>query len=133
VYQIIQQAGTNGVWIRDIRVQSNLQQPRLTKILKNLEGRKLVKTVTLHANTNKKIYMLYELTPGEELTGGAWCGASMSAPYICLSRIAVLNTFFVSLNPASPMYKKIIQSEGTTVEDVDDEWTKEAVCFLMSY
>jgi predicted transcriptional regulator len=72
VYQIIEQSATQGIWIRDIRVQSNLQNPRLQKVLKALEGRQLIKTVKLHTHTSKKMYMLFNLSPSEELTGGAW-------------------------------------------------------------
>eukprot|EP00892_Ulva_mutabilis_P007842 jgi/Ulvmu1/542/UM001_0550.1 len=72
VFQKIEQAGAKGIWIRDIRLATNLQNPRLTKALKNLEGRQMIKNVKQHSHPSKKIYMLYELTPSEELTGGAW-------------------------------------------------------------
>jgi len=36
---------TVGIWVRDIRYKSNIQLPQLNKILKALEGKKLVKAV----------------------------------------------------------------------------------------
>lgn len=45
VYSIIEEGGNTGIWIRDIRVQSNLIMTQLTKILKNLENKKLIKAV----------------------------------------------------------------------------------------
>lgn len=45
VYSIIEEGGNTGIWIRDIRVQSNLIMTQLTKILKNLETKKLIKAV----------------------------------------------------------------------------------------
>lgn len=72
VYQIIKTASNKGIWIKDIRFQSNLTVPRLQKALKNLEGRRLVKTVKCSTSATKKIYMLFDLQPSEELTGGTW-------------------------------------------------------------
>jgi DNA-directed RNA polymerase III subunit RPC6 len=73
VYQIIKQAANRGVWVKDLRFQSNMTAPRLQKVLKALEGRSLVKTVKGTASATKKIYMLFNLQPSEELTGGTWC------------------------------------------------------------
>eukprot|EP00850_Spirogloea_muscicola_P012381 SM000079S22499 [mRNA] locus=s79:566013:569249:+ [translate_table: standard] len=72
VYQIIQQAGNMGIWTRDMKLRSNLQQPQITKILKTLEGRHLIKAVKSVASKNRKVYMLIELEPSREITGGAW-------------------------------------------------------------
>lgn len=55
-----------------MKFHSNLQQPVITKILKALESRKLVKSVKSVTGGNRKVYMLYELEPSRELTGGAW-------------------------------------------------------------
>jgi len=45
VYQLIKQADNNGIWTKDLRVRSNLQPAVLTKVLKNLETKKIVKSV----------------------------------------------------------------------------------------
>lgn len=55
-----------------MKVKTNLAQPQITKILKALETRQLVKTVKNVNNPSRKIYMLHELQPDQELTGGAW-------------------------------------------------------------
>ncbi|CAI9725220.1 DNA-directed RNA polymerase III subunit RPC6-like [Octopus vulgaris] len=72
VYQIIKEAGNRGIWIRDIRYQSNLLLTQVNKILKNLESKKLIKAVKSVAASKKKVYMLYELEPDRSVTGGAW-------------------------------------------------------------
>lgn len=61
-----------GIWTKDLKLQTNLQQPQITKTLKNLEQRKLVKAVKSVSNASRKVYMLYELEPAREITGGAW-------------------------------------------------------------
>lgn len=45
LYQTIKQSGTKGIWTRDMKFKTNLQQPQITKIIKTLEGRKLIKAV----------------------------------------------------------------------------------------
>ena len=61
-----------GTWIRDIRVKSNLAQASLTKVLKSLKQKKLVKEVKCVNSTRKIVYMLYHLEPDRSVTGGAW-------------------------------------------------------------
>ena len=61
-----------GIWTRDLRSKTNLQQPQINKILKTLDSRSLVKSVKSVANANRKVYMLFELEPARDLTGGAW-------------------------------------------------------------
>lgn len=45
VYSIVEEGGNKGIWIRDIRMKSNLNMTQLNKILKNLETKKLIKAV----------------------------------------------------------------------------------------
>eukprot|EP00545_Synedropsis_sp_CCMP1620_P001217 CAMPEP_0119011976 /NCGR_PEP_ID=MMETSP1176-20130426/6001_1 /TAXON_ID=265551 /ORGANISM="Synedropsis recta cf, Strain CCMP1620" /LENGTH=292 /DNA_ID=CAMNT_0006964863 /DNA_START=88 /DNA_END=963 /DNA_ORIENTATION=- len=70
VYQVIEKSGNLGVWTKDVRYQTNIQQQALNKIFKALEGRRLIKPVK--SVSAKKVYMLYNLTPAKELTGGPW-------------------------------------------------------------
>jgi DNA-directed RNA polymerase III subunit RPC6 len=72
VYQVIERSKTAGIWTKDIRMQTNIQQQMLTKILKNLEQRQLIKPVKSVTQKAKKLYMLYELEPSKEITGGVW-------------------------------------------------------------
>jgi len=72
VYQLIQSSQNMGIWTRDLKIRSNLQQPQVVKILKVLESRKLIKSIKAVANKNRKVYMVYELEPSAEITGGAW-------------------------------------------------------------
>ncbi|KAK0087247.1 hypothetical protein PV325_001403 [Microctonus aethiopoides] len=72
VYSIIEQAGNEGIWIRDIRFKSNLMNTQMNKILKILETKKLIKAVKSVAAGKKRLYMLYNLEPARSVTGGAW-------------------------------------------------------------
>jgi len=72
VLQVIGKAANNGIWTKDIRMQTNIQQQALNKIFKKLEQRQLIKPVKSVTAASKKLYMLYELTPSKEITGGVW-------------------------------------------------------------
>lgn len=72
VLQVIEKAQNNGIWTKDIRLQTNIQQQALNKIFKQLEQRRLIKPVKSVTAKSKKLYMLFELAPSKELTGGVW-------------------------------------------------------------
>ncbi|KAG6462254.1 hypothetical protein O3G_MSEX013153 [Manduca sexta] len=72
VYNLIQESGNKGIWIRDIRLRSNLANTQLTKVLKSLESKKAIKAVKCVNASKKKVYMLYNLEPDRSITGGAW-------------------------------------------------------------
>ncbi|CAL1298514.1 unnamed protein product [Larinioides sclopetarius] len=72
IYQLIEKAGNKGIWIRDLRYASNIPQTQVNKILKSLESKKLIKSVTSVAASKKKVYMLYNIEPDRSVTGGTW-------------------------------------------------------------
>ncbi|KAK3262962.1 hypothetical protein CYMTET_28211 [Cymbomonas tetramitiformis] len=72
IYQLIKAVGAEGIWTKDLRFKSNLTQPQMTKALKVLESKQLIKAVKSVTTQNRKVYMLFELEPSKELTGGAW-------------------------------------------------------------
>mmetsp|Transcript_43631 Transcript_43631/g.170731 ORF Transcript_43631/g.170731 Transcript_43631/m.170731 type:complete len:301 (-) Transcript_43631:1459-2361(-) len=72
LYKLIEESNNKGIWSRDLRRCLNLPKVQLEKALKDLESRKLVKTVKSVSQANKKIYMLYNIQPAPELSGGPW-------------------------------------------------------------
>ncbi|KDD72914.1 Rpc34 subunit of RNA polymerase, partial [Helicosporidium sp. ATCC 50920] len=74
VLQCISSAGNVGVWTRDMKNRTHLPQTKINRILKVLEERGLVKHVKSMQNASKKVYILAELEPAKEITGGPWYG-----------------------------------------------------------
>ncbi len=72
VYQVIEDSSNKGIWIRDIRFKSNLPHKQISKVLKTLESKKLIKSVKSVSAARKRVYMLHDIVPDESLTGGAW-------------------------------------------------------------
>ena len=46
VLNIIEEAGNKGIWSKEIQYKSQLNQSAVTKVLKSLEGKKLIKSVS---------------------------------------------------------------------------------------
>jgi len=72
IYQLISSSSNKGIWVRDLRIKSNLQQVQINKALKTLEAKKLIKSVKSVASKNRKVYMLYDIEPHVEVTGDIW-------------------------------------------------------------
>ena len=72
VFQEVERASTAGISTKDLKTRANMQTPALTRVLKKLEGRKLVQHVKSVASKNKKMYLLVGLEPTREITGGSF-------------------------------------------------------------
>ncbi|KAM9971426.1 hypothetical protein ACTFIW_011404 [Dictyostelium discoideum] len=70
IYQLIEASSNTGAWTRELKNSSGYQQVQITKILKTLESRKLIKSVKSIQSGRKKVYMLYNMEPSREITGG---------------------------------------------------------------
>jgi DNA-directed RNA polymerase III subunit RPC6 len=55
-----------------MKTATNIPQQTLTKTLKILEQRNLVKFVRAVTSKSKKLYMLYDMVPAKDITGGPW-------------------------------------------------------------
>jgi DNA-directed RNA polymerase III subunit RPC6 len=80
VLQVIENAGNVGIWTRDIKQRTNVPQARVNRTLRLLEDRLLVKHVKSVQHASRKVYMLANLTPAEEISGGPWYRAEDNQP-----------------------------------------------------
>ena len=114
VLQVIEKAGDYGIWTRDIRMATNIQQQALNKIFKSLEQRSLIKPVKSVAAKTKKLYMLYELTPRKELTGGVWySGLDFDHEFISELRTFVIHCIH-----------RINGGQGVTLNEIKQKMTQ---------
>ena len=72
VYHHLCLAGDKGMWTKDLRIKTQLHLTVINKALRSLESRRIIKSVHTVKNSTRKIYMLAELEPAVELTGGPW-------------------------------------------------------------
>lgn len=72
VYSYIEASGREGIWSKTIKARTNLHQHVVNKCLKSLEAQRYIKNVKSVKFPTRKIYMLYNLQPSVEITGGPW-------------------------------------------------------------
>jgi DNA-directed RNA polymerase III subunit RPC6 len=118
LFQLIERSGDRGMWARDLRFRSNLQHTEITKILKTLESRKLIKSVTSVAAKNRKVYLLFDVIPSVEVTGDVWySGSNLDRDFIEILSTTVLKVLQTAGSPPrSPHF-----AGGLAVEDVFDQ------------
>ncbi|KAJ2961765.1 hypothetical protein NQZ79_g3077 [Umbelopsis isabellina] len=72
IYNWIRDSGSEGIWTKDLKKHTNLHINVVNRVLKALEHKQLVKSVKHVKWPTRRIYMLYDVTPSSEVTGGAW-------------------------------------------------------------
>lgn len=72
IYSSIKAAGDEGIWSKKIRTKANLHPNVVKRWLKVLESKSLVKSVRSVQYPTRIFYMLYDLTPSIEVSGGPW-------------------------------------------------------------
>lgn len=72
MYLLIQESGDRGISVNDIktRCEGAKNSAALNKVLKKLEAKFLVKSLKSIQHKNKKVWMLLEIEPSVEVTGG---------------------------------------------------------------
>eukprot|EP00045_Choanoeca_perplexa_P007074 m.62152 g.62152 ORF g.62152 m.62152 type:complete len:325 (+) comp13920_c0_seq1:77-1051(+) len=72
VYNVIEAAGSKGIWHRELKPKTNLETRAINTIIKRLIKDEFIQTVKSVAASKKRLYMLFGLEPDVELTGGPW-------------------------------------------------------------
>eukprot|EP00347_Sterkiella_histriomuscorum_P012675 403367656 len=73
VYQMIEESGDNGTQIQDLKIKLTPQgfnSVILTKILKKIEKKGLIKKIKSLNKNNRQVWMLMEIEPSINVTGG---------------------------------------------------------------
>ncbi|KAG7714324.1 hypothetical protein KL949_004516 [Ogataea haglerorum] len=111
VYSYIEAAGREGIWTKTIKAKTNLHQHVVQRCLKSLESQSYIKSVKSVKYPQRKIYMLYHLTPSIEVTGGPWFTDSELDSDFIDSLLIVIWRFV-----ASKSYPKCFKKGGMDVE-----------------
>ncbi|EMG50240.1 DNA-directed RNA polymerase III subunit, putative [Candida maltosa Xu316] len=72
IYSYIEASQREGIWTKTIKAKTNLHQHIVQKCLKNLETNRYIKSIKSVKHPTRKIYMLYNLQPSVDVTGGPW-------------------------------------------------------------
>ncbi|QRV84820.1 DNA-directed RNA polymerase III subunit C34 [Ceratobasidium sp. AG-Ba] len=71
VYKKIQEAKNEGIWTKHLK-STELHQSVITRVLKSLEKKGLIKSIKSVKHPTRKIYILANLQPSVEVSGGPW-------------------------------------------------------------
>ncbi|TKA22612.1 hypothetical protein B0A50_08301 [Salinomyces thailandicus] len=72
IYSHVEEAHSKGVWQRDIKKRTNINQTIVQKAMTKLENQRLIKSVRSVKNPAQKTYMLFHLVPSDDVTGGSF-------------------------------------------------------------
>jgi DNA-directed RNA polymerase III subunit RPC6 len=73
IYDLIDKSGNKGIWRRDLKkAGGSMSEKRINAVLKELETRYLIKSISSIHEKKLKLYLLYDVVPSEEITGGVW-------------------------------------------------------------
>ncbi|KAH0450795.1 hypothetical protein IEQ34_021487 [Dendrobium chrysotoxum] len=87
LYDLIWSKETLGIWTADMKKETGLANNAVTKALKSLQSKGLIKDVVNIHNKAKKIYMAVEFEPSEEISGGTWYSeGSLDLEFITILR-----------------------------------------------
>lgn len=70
IYNIVESTGNKGIWRKRLRTLSKMEEKPMSNALSDLVNRKLIKEVS--NLEGKKVYMLFNLQPSSDITGGVW-------------------------------------------------------------
>lgn len=122
IYGYIKNSGNEGIWSRHIKARTNLHATVITRNLKALEGKSLIKCVRSVQHPTRKIYMLYDLTPSIEVSGGPWfTDSELDVDFVQILSEAIEKYIGSRSKPKSSDYEKIYPPSHThfpTVQDI---------------
>ncbi|KAJ0122560.1 dna-directed rna polymerase iii subunit rpc6 [Diaporthe amygdali] len=72
VYEMIDDAGADGIWSRTLKARLQMHDSVLKAHLKFLESKGYIKDMKSVEHPNKKMYIKSSLRPSEKATGGPW-------------------------------------------------------------
>ncbi|KAL6928345.1 hypothetical protein ACO0SA_003083 [Hanseniaspora valbyensis] len=133
VYSHIEQSAREGIWIKTIKAKTNLHQHIVLKCLKNLESQRYIKSVKSVKFPSRKIFMLYNLQPSIEVTGGPWyTDGELDDEFIShlltiVWRFAAEKTFPDGFNNYSQVNMKTGKNEKIYTKNVVNYVTKQEI------
>lgn len=72
IYTYIEASGREGIWTKTLKAKTNMHQHIVMRCLKLLESQRFIKLIKSVKHPTRKIYMLYNLQPSVDVTGGPW-------------------------------------------------------------
>jgi DNA-directed RNA polymerase III subunit RPC6 len=92
VYKYVKAAENRGIMPKDLQRHTGMNTVKLNKTLKDMETRRLVKCVSPVGQKTKKLWMLAELEPAQDISGGSfYVGGKLDSAMIEEQRERILD------------------------------------------
>jgi DNA-directed RNA polymerase III subunit RPC6 len=72
VYELLEEAGNKGLCVKELSMQMKQPAARINKLLGSMEKKGLIKFIKSIQSKKRKVWMLRELEPATEVSGGMW-------------------------------------------------------------
>lgn len=122
VLQAIRASRDRGIWSRELRFRTGLQSTAIARALRLLEGRRVIKSVRAVGHKSHKLYMLADVEPAREVTGGAWYSdAELDEEFVSVLQEQVF--FFVKCNGCVDVQQvhEYVRNTGVFKAELRDE------------
>ncbi|KMZ61080.1 putative DNA-directed RNA polymerase III subunit F [Zostera marina] len=130
VYDVIKGKGDMGMWLADIKTETKIPQPIVTKAIKNLTQYNLIKDVVHVRLKGRKMYMASEFEPAAEVSGGAWYSdGALDSEFVETLMKTIFNYIGRSNYATVDMIKEYVKNTGIFKMDFT---TKQIIDILYS-
>ncbi|WOK93780.1 DNA-directed RNA polymerase III subunit rpc6-like [Canna indica] len=118
LYELIKSRTNMGIWTADMKKETGLQNNVVTKSLKLLQNKNLIKDVVNVHNKGRKYYMAVEFEPSKEVSGGSWyADGNLDTDFInILRRMCVKHIEERKVATIEDVWKAIVASRVLKVE-----------------
>jgi DNA-directed RNA polymerase III subunit RPC6 len=83
VYALVDEAGSDGIWTKQIKMKTGLHDANFRKAVKELESKGMIQDMKSVEHPNRKMYIKANLRPSERATGGPWyTNGELDLPFI---------------------------------------------------
>lgn len=120
IYEAIENSDTTGVWLKRLKMSTGVAPGNVAKIIKKLEGCKLVKLVQSVKNPAQRTYMLQHLQPGKEVTGGSFFDSGDLDEGL-VQTLADLIIFYVQKQSWANVKPKSVRERNTSPIELDGD------------
>ncbi|XP_009386152.2 uncharacterized protein LOC103973338 [Musa acuminata AAA Group] len=112
LYELIKSRKNMGIWTADMKKETGLQNIVVTKALKSLQNKNLIKDVVNVHNKARKIFMAVEFEPSKEVSGGSWYSeGSLDTEFInILRKMCLKHIEELKVAPIEDIWKSISAS-----------------------
>lgn len=120
VYALIEDAGSDGVWLRTMKQKTNLHEHTLNTSVKRLEQAGLVTGLKSVEYPTRRMYIKKSLSPSDRATGGAWfsdgeldVGFIEQVSMLAYKYVRERSSYYSSSGAAAPQDKTKSPKKGT--------------------